>query len=178
MAVKEQKIAVDAVIDGKTFSEYALFDVLARQKRWRRPLLFAAIFTAFSLLAFSRRGETGQAALLGGVLLGVGWILPLGYLLSFFLSVRRQGRAMDGKRSAYTLELGEDGLTVTKGEQILRVAWKDLVAAYRLKHSICLYTDALHAFLLPRACGEARFEAAWARIRQKLDPGKCRDRAK
>ena len=54
MAVKEQKIAVDAVIDGKTFSEYALFDVLARQKRWRRPLLFAAIFTAFSLLADGR----------------------------------------------------------------------------------------------------------------------------
>ena len=50
-----ERISVDAGIDGKTFTEFALFDVMGRQKRWVRPLIFALIFTVFSLVAFSRR---------------------------------------------------------------------------------------------------------------------------
>ncbi len=178
VAAVEDRLIVDAGIDGRTFSEYAFFDVMGRQRRWLRPLFFALIFTAFGLLAFSLRGRRAGAPLLSGVLLGVGLLLPLGYLLSFFLSVRRQSRAMDGKTPAYTLTLAADGLTVKKGEQTLHVAWRELYAAHRLKHSICLYTDARHAFLLPRACGEERFDAAWRLIGQNLDPGKCRNHTK
>ncbi len=172
------RLTVDAGIDGRTFSEYALFDVMGRQRRWLRPLLFALLFAAFSLPAFSLRGRRAGAPLLGAVLLGVGLLLPLGYLLSFFLSVRRQSRAMDGKTPAYTLTLAADGLTVTKGEQTLHTDWEKLCAAHRLKHSICLYTDARHAFLLPRACGEERFDAAWRLIGQNLAPALCRDHTK
>ena len=167
-------ITVDAAIDGKTFSEFALFDVMRRQRRWLRPLLFAAFFTVLSLLAFSRRGQAEQAAFLAWVLLAVGLLLPLVYLLSFFLSVRRQSRAMDPAKPVYTLELTEQGLRVRKGEQTLQAAWKDLSAAVRLKHSLCLYTDARHAFLLPRACGEERFDAAWRLVEEHLDAAKRR----
>ena len=176
--MEERKISVEVGIDGKTFSEYARFDVMRRQKRWLRPLLFAAIFVFFSLLAFSRMGKAEQAALLGGVLLGVGLILPLVYLLSFFASVRKKSRTMDGKTPAYTLELTAEGLDVKKGEQALHAAWGDLCAAYRLKNSICLYTDSQHAFLLPRSCGEERFNAAWQLIEKSIAPGKRRDHSK
>ena len=168
-------ISADAVIDGKTFTEYALFDVMGRQKRWIRPLLFAAIFSFFSLVAFSRRGTDEQAALLGWVLLAVGLLLPLVYLLSFFLSVRQKSRTMDGTEPAYTLELGEKGLTVRKQEQVLHFSWKELYAAHRLKNSICLYADARHAFLLPQSCGAETCRAAWDMIVKNLDPEKQRD---
>ncbi len=173
-----KKISVDAKIDGKTFTEFALFDVMGRQKRWIRPLLFAGIFTVFSLIAFSRNGKNEQAVLLGGVLLAVGLILPFVYVLSFFLSVKRKGRTMDGTRSAYTLELGGEGLTVRKEEQILHFAWSDLHAAHRLKNSICIYTDSQHAFLLPHVCGEERYHSAWHLIEENLDPEKQKDHAK
>ena len=172
--MEERKLCAEAKIDGKTFTEFALFDVLRRQKRWLRPLVFAAIFTAFSLLAFSRQGKADHAALLGGVLLAVGLALPLGYLLSFFLSVRRQSRALDSQKTAYTLTLGEDGLSVALGKKQQRTPWEALYAAYRLKNSLCLYTDAQHAFLLPRACGEETFEAAWRLIEEKTAGGKRR----
>ena len=170
------RVVVDAGVDGKTFAEYALFDVMGRQKRWLRPLLFAGIFTAFNLLAFSRRGSNEQAVLLGGVLLGVGLLLPLVYLSSFFLSVRRKSRTMDGAAAAYRLELDGDGLTVRKEEQTLHFAWSELYAVYRLKNSLCLYADARHAFLLPRSCGEEAFQAAWHLIEKRLAPEKLRTR--
>lgn len=178
MTLEEHRLTVDAGIDGKTFSEYALFDVMQRQKRWLRPLLFAVFFSCLSLLAFSRSGKAEQAILLGGILLAVGLILPLVYLLSFFLSVQRKSRTMDENKPAYSLELDENGLTVRKEEQALYIAWKDLYTAYRLKNSICLYADAQHVFLLPHSCGEERFEAAWCLIEKNLDPEKCRDHTK
>ena len=173
-----ERISVDAGIDGKTFTEFALFDVMGRQKRWVRPLIFALIFTVFSLMAFSRRSYNEQAVLLGGVLLAVGLLLPLVYVLSFFLSVKRKSRTMDSSKSAYLLELDENGLNVRKETQTLHFNWKEMYAAHRLKNSICLYADSRHAFLLPRGCGEENYRAAWNLIKKNLDPEKQRDHAK
>ena len=172
--MKKQEITVAAQIDGPTFSEYAIFDVMRRQRRYLRPLLFAIFFAALSALAFSRRGTIEQAGLLGGVLLGVGLFLPLVYVVSFLFSVRRQSRALNPKKAAYTLELRESGLTVKKGEQTIQAPWKDLYAAYRLKQSICLYVDAQHSFLLPRSSGEEKFEAAWSMVERCMESGKRR----
>ena len=172
--MKKKEMKATSFIDGPTFSEYAIFDVMRRQKRWVRPLLFAAIFVSLSVLAFSRQGKQEQAVLLGGVLLGVGILLPLAYLLSFFLSVRRQSRLLDPKKPAYTLLLGEEGLVVTKGKQTVEAKWESLYAAYRLRRSICLFVDAQHSFLLPRGCGEEKFALAWSLVEQHMAPEKRR----
>ena len=129
-----------------------------------RPALFAAVFTAFSLLAFSQSGKREQAALLGGVLLAVGLALPAAYFLSFLLSVRRQCRQLDGRTAAYVLTLGKTGLTATKGEAKHVCSWEKLYAVYYLKNSICLYTDRQHAFLVPKGCGEELYAMARERI--------------
>lgn len=173
--MEQDTITVQSVMDEACFTEFALFDVMRRQKRWQRPALFAVFFTALSLLAFSRRGQAEQAALLGWILLIVGLALPLVYLVSFFLSVRQQARKLRGAGPAYTLSLDGKGLTVRKGEQTLSVPWEKLHAVYRLKHSICLYTDARHAFLLPRSCGEEVFAAAWRLLEGHTEPAKRRD---
>lgn len=169
-----KQLTVQAVIDGKTYTEFAVFDVLRRQRRWLRPLLFAAIFTAFSLLAFFRKEKAEQAMLLGWVLLAVGLVLPLAYFLSFYLSVRRQAKKQDGKEAAYTLTLDEAGLTVQKGEQTAQYAWASLEAVYGLRRSICFYPDRIHAFLLPVSDGDKRSEEIWSLIRGHVEPGKIK----
>lgn len=168
-AMEQTAITVQSVIDEACFTEFALFDVMRRQKRWQRPALFAVFFAAPSLLAFSRRGQAEQAALLGWVLLIVGLTLPLVYIANFFFSVRRQARRLRGAGPAYTLSLDGAGLTVDKGEQSLSVPWEGLYAVYRLKHSICLYTDAQHAFLLPQSCGEEICSSAWKLIQENTE---------
>ena len=165
--MEKRDITVTSVVDGKTFREFARFDVMRRQRRWLRPALFALVFTGFSLIAFSQSGRKEHAALLGGVLLAVGLALPAAYFLSFFLSVRRQSRQFDGKTAAYRLTLGESGLTVTKGGDTLSCPWERLCAVHRLKSCICLYVDRQHAFLLPKSCGEKLYAKAWQRILEK-----------
>ncbi len=166
----KKEIVVPSVVDGKTFREFALFDVFRRQKRWIRPAVFAAVFIGFSVLAFSQSGTKEQATLLGWVLLAVALLLPAAYFLSFYLSVQRQCRQLDGKTPAYVLTLGENSLTVTKGEAKHVCPWKKLYAVYRLKNSICLYTDRQHAFLLPKRCGEELYAKAWERISSARKP--------
>ncbi len=171
-----QQLTIEAHIDGEVFTEFAVFDVLRRRKRWRRPLFFAASFTALSLAAFSQRAKDPQAVLLGGVLLGLALLLPAAYFLSFFLSVRRRARVQKPEDAAYTLVLDEGGLSVRKGAQTAQFAWAELDAAYRLRRCICLYPDKTHAFLLPQSCGEALYRAAWACIAEHIAPDKLRDR--
>ncbi len=172
--VPEGQITVQARIDGAAFSEFAVFDVLKRQRRWQRPLIFALIFIALALVAFSQRGKNPQADLLGGVLLGTGVLLPAGYFLSFFLSVRKRAGMQNGRDAAYTLCLDEKGLGVSKGEQELRYAWPEIRAVYRLRRCICLYPDGMHAFLLPENCGEETYRAAWELIGRSVDPGRVK----
>ena len=164
MTTVEKFLSVPVFMDGKTFAEFALFDVMQRQKRWLRPAAFAAVFLFFSLIAFSQSEKKEQAALLGWVLLTVGLVLPTVYFAIFFLSIQRQSLRFDGKTAAYLLTLDETGLTVKLGDASLNCPWEELYAVHRLKSSICLYTDRQHAFLLPKSCGEELYTEAWRQI--------------
>ena len=74
---------------------------------------------AFSAVFFLMSGRTRGAGLLGGVLLGVGLVLPLGWLLSFHLSVRAEAKRLGlaQGQAAYTL------LPAGAGEEAL---WRDI----------------------------------------------------
>ena len=77
-------------IDAKTFRRFAYFDAFRLKKRYRKPAIFALLLLVFALLCFTALRGKPQAALIGGVLLAVGLLLPVAYFLSFALSVRAQ----------------------------------------------------------------------------------------
>ena len=167
-----EELVIQSRIDGEAFSEFARFDLLRVQKRWKRPAVFAAFFTLLALLAFSRAGKVEHAALLGGVLLAVGLGLPLVYFASFARSVRRRARQQDPKAIAYTLTLTPAGVAVKKGTQTAEYAWEQLYRACRLERSVALYVDPAHALLLTGS----RTAAAWEIITRRLPAEKREDR--
>jgi len=174
--MSNKDITIQSFIDARAFSEFAWFDLLRVQKRWRRPALFAAFFIVIAALAFSRAGIVDHAALLGGVLLAVGLGLPAAYFFAFHQSVRRQSARFTGKEAAYTVTLGEQGVTVVKGKQTVRCIWRDVHAVHRLKRCICIYADAHRAFLLPSSGNSEAIRTAWALMTAHLTSEQLFDR--
>lgn len=164
-------------IDGKTFVRFALFDSFVRKKGWRNPLLFALILSAFAAVCFAVRKTHAQAALLGGVLLGVGLILPLVWFGMFLFSVGRQAKrsGLSADKAQYFVTLSPEKIHVEKGEEAADFAWADAYAAYRVRGCIYLYVSAARAFLLPES---AESERAWALIAEKLGPARARGQAR
>lgn len=171
--MERQTLIIPSKIDAGTFRRFALFDTFVRQKRWRRPALFAGILCASAAVCILMREGREGAVLLGTVLLAVGLGLPAFYVLNFLWSVRKQGRRLDGGRTAYTLHLREEGLTVLSGKERAEYAWEQLLLACRVPGCIYLYVSARRAFLLPD-CRQS--EAAWTLLREKLPAEKHMDR--
>ena len=174
--MKDKIISVQAKITPEVFREFALFDTMYRQKRYRGPLLFAVILTVFACICFSQQGRREQAVLLGGVLLTVGFGLPLAYILIFLSSVSTKAKQLKLSSSpvAYTVSLSPETVVVTDGEQRAEYAWKDIVCAYRIKRSVCLYVGDNRAYLLPIA-GQQEETERWSLISSQLSPESRKD---
>ncbi len=167
---------VYARITPEIFQEFAWFDLLRQQKRWRAPLLFTLIMAAFSGICFLAAGRVRGAGLLGGVLLGIGIVLPLGWLLSFYLSVRTEAKRLRLAQApaAYTLHLTDQGLGVSNEKEKADFSWSQLHLACRLRRCICLYAAPRRAFLLPTETEEAGGRL-WQEICRQLPGEKARD---
>lgn len=145
------KRTIGSHVTPEVFREFAWFDMLYQQRRYRAPVLFTAIMAASAAVCGLMSGRVRGAGLLGGVLLGVGLILPLGWLLSFHLSIRAESGRLKLAQApvAYTLRLTDQSLTVSKDDERVEFAWDKLLRACRLRRSICFYTAPRQAFLLP-----------------------------
>ena len=174
---KQTPLTMAGNIDRKTFTRFAVFDSLVRKKGWRNPLLFALILSVFAAICFAGRKTHAQAGLLGGVLLGVGLLLPLVWFGMFFASVRRQAKrsGLAGDKAQYYVTLSSEKIHVEKEQEAADFAWTDVHMAYRAKECIYLYVSPTRAFLLPD-CADS--ERAWALISEMLDPARIQVRAR
>lgn len=162
-------LSVPVRMDGEIFRDFALFDVLQRQKRWVRPLVFAVILLTFAAVCFTQVGVRQGAALLGGVLTAVALGLPLVYFGMFFRSVRQQAAKMglSSPKNVYRIELGEQGVRMwpagrqDKEEPAAAHSWDSLYGAWRTPQAVYLYIDAAHAYLLPAGQIPGGTDAAW-----------------
>ena len=177
MAGKKQTTALTLAgnIDRKTFFRFAVYDSLIRKKGWRNPALFALIMSAFALICFLGRGKHEQALLLGGVLLGVGLILPLVWFGMFFASISRQAKrsGLSADKAQYVVTLTPEKIHVEKEKEKADFAWEDVYLACRTKGCIYLYVSPTRAFLLPD-CADT--EQAWGMIRDRVDGAKIREK--
>ena len=177
-SMENQAVTLLSRIDPETFRAFALFDAFRRQKRWRGPALFAAIFSAFAIVCFTLGRDLPQSGLLGGVLLAVGLGLPLFYVMYFLHSVETQAKKLRlaQKRPAYTVRLDETGLSVEQSGQKAAWPWEELTAVYRLEQCVCLYPTARNAFLLPDGEDSHReVERAWELVRAHMSGEKIFD---
>lgn len=178
--MEERGMHIEARVTPEVFWEFALFDTFRLQKRARAPLLFALILLAFAAICFIQVGKLRGAALLGGVLSGVAVILPLVYIGSYVASVRRTCRQLEeaGCPVAYELRFLPDCVRVrTQGKQ-KDYPWKKLHAAWRLKHSIALYSAPRQAWLLPNTQDAGHERKLWEFICAELPEESCHDMRK
>ncbi len=169
-------------IDAKTFRRFAYFDAFRLKKRYRKPAIFALLLLVFALLCFTALRGKPQAALIGGVLLAVGLLLPVAYFLSFALSVRAQGKklAPGGRaKEAYALEMRAEpeGLTVSSadGKESHRIRWDHVYGAYRAAGCIYLYVHPTRAFLLPDGQASASADETFALLREQIGEKRTQD---
>lgn len=175
--MSQKQMQLECKISPAVFRRFAVFDTLYRQRRWRGPVLFAAIMLFFAAVCLSQVGKLEQAWLVGGILLVVGAGLPCVYFASFFLSVRSRA-AQIGKNAApaYTVRLKEDGIQVFTQKQQVEQAWEKMFFAYRLRDCICLYADPRRAYLLPLVNDSRDNEQFWSFVREHMPAEKIKDR--
>ena len=171
-----RQITLEGNIDRRSFLRFALFDSFIRKKGWRNPLLFALILSGFAAVCFAAQKTRPQAALLGGVLLGVGLLLPLLWIGMYIASVLQQAKrsGLSPARVQYTVTLSPEKIHVANAREEADFLWDDVDRAYRVKGCIYLYVSATRAFLLPDG---ANTEKAWAMLAERLGPEKAQRRA-
>lgn len=174
--MESSALRIHSRITPEVFREFALFDTMYRQKRYRRPLLFAIILAGFACICFTQQSRNGQAVLLGAVLLAVGLGLPTAYVLLFLYSIHKKSKQLNLKNApeAYTVTLSPKAVVVTAGEQRAEYAWDSIAYVYRIKHSTCLYISANRAYLLP-VSDPPREEKWWALISGQVPSEKRKD---
>ena len=172
-------ITISCRIDAKTFRNFAFFDTFRLKKRYRAPLLFAAIMLAFAAGCLILLKDRPQAALIGGVLLGVGLLLPAVYFLMFALSVRAQAKQMKLPREAYSLTLADapEGLEIVgeDGKERVKLPWNKVYGAYRVRGCIYLYVHPTKAFLLPDGQASAPPDELFAFLVRRIGANRTQD---
>lgn len=168
--MERNTLLIQSKITPEAFREFALFDTMYRQKRYRRPLLFAAIMAGFACVCFTQQGRNDQAVLIGAVLLIVGLGLPTAYILTFLWSVRKRAKQLPpaDAPAAYTVDLSPERVVVTAGEERAEYAWMDILYVYRIKRSTCLYVSANRAYLLP-VSDRYEEDKLWALISERTE---------
>ena len=78
-----ERITISSRVDAKIFKDFAYFDILKRQKKWRSPAIFAALMLIFALVCFSQSGVRQGAVMLGTVLTAIALIVPFSYFFTF-----------------------------------------------------------------------------------------------
>lgn len=178
MAKKE--LLIPARITEAVFQEFATYDALVRQKRWRGPMAFLLIFGILSALCYTQTQRLRGAWILGTVLLAVGVGLPLAYFVNFYLSVKAQGKKLGGEKApiAYTVRLREEGILAENGKEKVTLGWEQLHGAARLSHSVCLYVSARQAYLLPVEAEEKEGREIWEWVTEHTPREKRTERVK
>ena len=176
MAGKHTVLSIPVQLDTAMFRDFAAFDVLKRQKRWRRPLVFAVLMVAFAVVCFTQVGVREGAALVGTVLAVVGLGLPLVYFLMFFRSVSQQAKKMGlaTPKDVYRVVLDEEGARTwpagqqDKEEAAVTHPWDRIYGAWRTPQAIYLYINAAQAYLLPAEEIPGGPGAAWSLLEDHL----------
>ena len=162
---------VEVRLNEADFFRFSVFNAFSRNQLWLRPAVFAAILSGCAGVCFALHDRRG-AVLLGAVLLLVALGLPAAWLLSFFLSLRRQAQEqkLAAKKYVYTVELhdSEAGISVDNGRENTVFLWEQLLHAYRRPYAVYLYVTPQRAFLIPDRCVPGGADALWALMERRL----------
>lgn len=176
MASKNTTLSTSVKMSVAEFRRFAAFDVLKRQKRWIRPLLFMLLMLVFAGICYSQVGKREGALLLGIVLAVVAVGLPVCYFGSYFHSVTQQAKKMGllTPQNVYRVDIAPEGLHVQDAGRGGRMGeahdypWESLFGVWKTKSAIYLFVEQTKAYILPGVQIKGGTEAAWALLNERI----------
>lgn len=163
-------MTVRVELEERQFRDFAVFDMMHRQGRWRAPVIFMGIFIALAVLCIIFRARLEQAALLATVLLISGIALPLVYFFIFYRSIIYQCKKMELPRFVYEIGFEPDGgvlIKYAKGGGN-RFSLANIHRVYRRSDAIYLYISAEKAFILPGEAIQGGTQALWDLLHEQM----------
>lgn len=152
--IMKSEIVIPAALNSRQFTQFAIYNVFIRQKRWIRPVVFFILMSVFgTIFVFS---EKQNSPLMAGVLFFIGISLPLVWFLSFLMNVRTQSKKSGlGKEAVlvYTVTLRESGVHILgKDGREADLLWNKVADAPRHSSMTLLYLSDVQAYILPDSC--------------------------
>lgn len=75
-------------------------------------------------------------------------------------------------QNAMTLSFSQEGILVSQGKEILELGWDNIGRVDRIRDMMIVYTDRVHAYLLPDSVTGENKPALSALIKEKLPPNR------
>lgn len=79
-----------------------------------------------------------------------GWGFFAIFHLNLWVKAQQQAKLSESFAQLLSMEFCEDEMIVTQGEQSANIPWEQIVKVKCTKHLILVYTDAVHAYLIPK----------------------------
>ena len=165
-----ERITISSRIDAKIFKDFAYFDILKRQKKWRAPAIFAALMLTFAIVCFSQSGQKEGAVMLGTVLSVIALLIPFSYFFTFNSSLNKQAarQGIIRPRVIYNVELNGDGVEVKNEKETAKFGWDGIYRIYYMNNCVYLYVAPTRAFLLPEAEIKCGIDTLWQFLQAHL----------
>ena len=166
----------------KNFKDYIKFDVLTRQKKYKKPVsLFFALYMA-ATLCFAMQDTVDVAFVFGSIFIVAAVFIPTNFFRTLTNSMNEQTKKMklSPPREVYTVHLSSraNGISYDYPED-KKIAgefyWKDALSAWKTRNAIYLYVSDTQAFLIPNNNPNLDYDGIWAFIKSNLPQDKLHE---
>lgn len=154
--MSKMDLTAEVWLDWQTYRSFFVFDRFIRTRGWWRPALFLVVFVGLAVISFvAAAGGKQGAGLLGGVLLGLGVLLPGVHVARQALGLRQLRTRLglkDNSRHAYTLALTENPRALVvraSGKEPQAFAWQNMHGVWHRGEVVYLYVEPGRAYILP-----------------------------
>ena len=174
--MSKKYISIPVVLGEKSFKSFLTFDVMKKQRLWKKPVALAVFFYMLATLSFASQESYSRAATVGSILVVITVLIPTNYFRSFHASAKEQTQKMNlsTPRHVYTVHLSSDtkGISYYYPDEKKAAGtyeWDSVTGAWRTKDAIYLYVTDKQALLIPDNNKERDFEVIWEMIEKNLD---------
>ncbi|MFA6508394.1 MAG: YcxB family protein [Treponemataceae bacterium] len=142
-------VQIDTTLTPASFTDFSNFNSFSLRRRGLALALFPAAMVGMGIV----HRLTGSE-LLFRVFAGLGIIIPLAYIVFYFIALRGQIKAnkLETPRVAYSVAVDESGIAVSTAREQARYPWARIHRAYLTPKYAYLYITPARAFILPYDC--------------------------
>lgn len=180
--MNKKNLYLSITLGPASFKNFAVFDAMEKQKKWRTSILIGVVGIIGGLISFLLQDMSENMFLLGVFLMVLGMFVPSMYFRKFYASIREQTVKMkiEKPRQVYSIELGSDpaGIVYYHPKEKAPAGtyeWKAIDSVWRTEKAIYLYVDQTHALLIPDTTKNARQDEIWEFIKHHAAQDRLHD---